>query len=277
MADEGTEAPPAEGDQQTTIPAFPSGGDTPAETLDIATIIPDAYKDKAWVKNIKDSESLFKMVDDQNAALGKRPAGIPEDNATDEQRALFNKAFGVPEKSEEYKLPDLVEGDTKGAEFQTKIKAMYHKAELNPRQANVISEMFGDLAKSMAPDSEAQDAEFSKMMDAEFGDQTERVLKEAQELITRFTPESMKDEIDKLGNVEQKVLASVLKGIRDEYISEDDIPSGPGAAAATPADKIEEAKAIMMDMKDPYNDEMNPNYGARREYVNKLFGTHVEK
>lgn len=275
MAGEG-EAPPVEGDQTITTPAFPAG-DTPPETPDFQSFIPDDYKEKSWVKDLKDAGSLFKMVDDQNAALGRRPAGIPEDNATAEQRAEFNKAFGVPEKADGYKLPDTVEGDTAAVEFHGKIQALFHKAELITKQAEAIAEGFGDLAQGMTPDSEAQEAEFQKLADAEFGTDREKIINEANQLIARFTPESMKDEIDKLGNKEQMVLASVLKGIRNEYISEDEIPSGPGAATSNPADRQAEAIAILSDLKDPYHDAMHPQYAARREHVNELFGTNIKK
>ena len=217
------------------------------------------------------------MAEVQKAGPSKRPGGIPEDNATAEQRAEFNKAFGVPEKSDGYKLPDAAEGDTAAVEFNVKIQALFHKAELNTKQAEAIAEGFGELAKGMTPDPEIQEAEFQKLADAEFGADREKIINEANILIARFTPESMKAEIDKLGNKEQMVLASVLTGIRKEYISEDEIPSGPGAATSNPADRQAEAISIMSDLKDPYHDEMHPNYASRREYVNELFGTNVKK
>lgn len=275
MGDE--EVAAVEGDQETSIPAFPAG-DPPADTPDFQSFIPDDFKEKTWVKDLKGgAESLFKMVEDQKIALGKRPAGIPEDNATAEQRALFNKAFGKPEKAEGYELPAPTEGDTAAVEFNGKIQELFHKADLNLTQAKVIADGFGDLAKGMTPDPEVQEAEFQKLADAEFGADREKIINEANILIARFTPESMKAEIDKLGNKEQMVLASVLKGIRKEYISEDEIPSGPGAATSNPADRQAEAIAIMSDLKDPYHDAMHPNYATRREYVNELFGTNIKK
>lgn len=272
------EAPPApdavSGDTQT-VPAFPSDTTPPAESPDFAGFIPDDYKEKSWVKELKDADSLFKMAEDQKAALGRRPAGIPEDNATAEQRAEFYKAFGKPEKPEDYKFPDLAEGDTKGAEFQTKIQAAFHGADLNLKQAEKLTASFVDIAPGIS--EEAQEAEFEKLADAEFGVDRDKILKEAQELVTRFTPESLKGGIDKMSNAEQLRLAAVLKGIRAEYISEDSIPSGDGAPSTTQADRVAEATAIMADLKDPYHDVMHPLFASRREHVNKLFGTHKEK
>jgi len=266
------------GNETTTTPAFPSGDPAPAEAPAFESFVPDGFKDKTWVQEHKGgAETLFQMIEDQKAALSKRPGGIPEDNATPEQRAEFNKAFGVPEKSDGYELPSTEDGDTQGAEFNQKIQELYHKADLNTAQAKIISDGFGDLAQGMAPDPEVQEAEFQKLMDAEFGADAGKVSNEANVLIARFTPDSMKDDIDKLGNKEQMVLASVLKGIRDEYISEDEIPSGPGAATSNPADKIAEAQAIIADKNDPYHDPMHPQWDARHVHVNKLFGTHIEK
>ena len=80
---EGVEAAPEGGSAEVIVsdPAAP----TAPSFLDM---VPEGYADKSWVKEVKDTESFFKMYEDSQAALSRRTSVVPGENATDEERLL---------------------------------------------------------------------------------------------------------------------------------------------------------------------------------------------
>jgi hypothetical protein len=89
-----SEATIASGSVPHTIPPqnaqIPSTNDTQPATItptnfSLSDIIPDEYKEKGYMSKIKDVEGLFKSFDGLQSLIGKRPAGIPQENATQEE------------------------------------------------------------------------------------------------------------------------------------------------------------------------------------------------
>src|SRR3990172_4310041 len=111
----------------------------PAPTYpEIATLIPKEYASKPWVKDLKDVPTIFKMLEDQKAALSRRPGGVPQDNAKPEEWAAFNKALGVPEKPEEYEFGKMPEGMESNKEFEADMRKLFHGAGVTKRQVPAL-------------------------------------------------------------------------------------------------------------------------------------------
>lgn len=211
---------------------------TEAATVNISDIIPSDYADKAWVKDVVDIPGLFKMTDDLKSKLGERPAGIPHDNSTPEEKAAFNKAFGVPENAEGYKLSDPIQGHE---DFQKRVRDIMLKNNVSQGQAEGLDSDWSELMKSLAPDPGAQDADFDKMATELFGDNKDKVLETSKALLeahTKDLPDNIKDVFNGLSNDILVPLAAVLNSIQGKYINEDDIPSG----GTVPAGESAEAK-----------------------------------
>ncbi len=246
-------------------------GDLPAAPTDFS--IPEAYKEAGWAKDLKSHDDLFKMMDETKAMVGKRPGGIPQDTAPDEDWLAFNKAFGVPEKGEGYTFVDLPEGQELNADFRKGMTELMHKAGVSQRQLAVLDPGFNTLMEQLGggEDGAQADAEFNEMATKLFGEREDAVLKNAQLMVTQLAPEEMKGHWDGLDNKTQLVIASILDTVKQKYISEDDIPSdGLAPAASTKESKIAEGTALMQ--HEAYNNVWHPEHKAIRLKVDQAFG-----
>lgn len=273
--DGGTAAPDAPAPGQV-----PNSGSTPPAPTpnfpDIATIVPPDFKDKPWVKETKDVPSLFKRVDGLLTEIGKRPAGIPADTAPDTEWQSFNKAFGVPEKPDDYKLSDPPAGVPKNEKYNNGIKSVFHKAGVSARQAAILekghNELVAQLLKEQGAAGAQADADFDKLADETFGQAKPEVLKNANLLIAKFVPEKMKTHVANLSNENLIVLAGVIEGIRKEYIAEDRLPAGGGAPTNMTADQ-KRAKGIELMASKAYTDSFHPDHERVVAEVKALYGT----
>lgn len=260
-------APPAGAPPAGAPPAAPEFG----------TLVPAEYKDAPWVKETKDIPALFKRTNDLITEIGKRPAGIPQDNAKPEEVAAFNKAFGVPEKAEAYVFSDPPkELGAANPEFQTAMKSMFHKNGISAKQAAGLQKDWDayqlETLKKSGADGDKQDADFDKLKAATFGARADEAIKGANALIGKFVPENMKPHIAKLSNENLIVLAGVLDGIRKEYISEDRMPTGGGAPAGMTTEQKRE-KGLQLMASKPYIDPFHPEHEKVKAEVAALYGT----
>ena len=69
---------------------------------------------------------------------------VPNEKATEEEKAAYRKAIGVPEKPEDYKLEPatLPEGLTVDEAMQKQFLQIVHAAGLNPNQVNAINQWY---------------------------------------------------------------------------------------------------------------------------------------
>lgn len=237
---------------ETTMPTTtPPVEATPTE---FSSIIPAEYADKPWVQDIKDVETMFKMTDDLKSELGKRPAGIPQE---DGDWTEFNKAFGVPETVEGYELSAPAEG---GEDFQKAMKDAALKLGMNQKQLSGMDEAFNKYGGNSEVDVEAQNVEFDKMVAETFGDRQEEVLKIAKGLIDAHTPDSFKADIDGLSNKHLTIMAAVLDGVQQKYISEDDLPKGEGQVPSGVSAQEKRAKGLALMSLPEYSDKSHPNH-----------------
>lgn len=238
--------------------------------LQFSDIVPEEYKDKPWVQDVKDINGLFKMTTDLKSKLGERPAGIPQEDATPEQKAAFNKAFGVPDSPDGYELSEPAEG---AEEFQKGIRQMFLDAGVSKTQAAKLDKAFNELVLGMAPDPAKLDAEFDQMALDTFGERKDKALENAKILLNSNVPEAFKDHINNLGNKELIVMASVLDQIQQKYIAEDSLPQSGGSA--TPAMSAEDARAKGRQLiaSEAYQNSFHPDHARVVEEVRRIYGT----
>jgi len=225
-------------------------------------LIPEGYADKSWVKETKDLPSLFKRMDDTLTEMGKRPAGIPQDNASEDEWKVFHKALGVPDKAEDYafgEVPKELEEVAKNEAFQTGIRKLLHKAGISTRQAGVLIPGWNEIMINVSKNSEQissaaqakQDEDFNALADKTFGDRREKVLGVSKGLIAHYVPEGLKSHVEGLSNENLMILASVLDGVQREFISEDRLPGG-GEGATPESEDAKRAKARTLMASEAY-------------------------
>jgi len=132
------------GSVDTVTPTVPPEG-ADGTLPEFKTIVPPEYADKTWVSEVKDIPSLFKMVDDTKALVGKRPAGIPQDNAPEEEWKAFDQLRGVPE------TPDVYDFKIEGKEFNETDKAFHDALRPVLLDAGITPRQLAKLAPPIKP------------------------------------------------------------------------------------------------------------------------------
>lgn len=255
------------------------GAGAGAAAPEFVTLIPKEYADKPWVKETKDLPALFKRTDDLLTEVGKRSGSvnIPGENAKPDEIANFNKAFGVPEKADDYKLSDPPpELGPKDEKFQNGVKQIFHKNGISARQALGLEKdwnaMLGQMLKDKGLAAVQQDVDFDKLKGEVFGNRADDAIKGANSLIAKFVPEKMKSHVASLSNENLIILAGVIDGIRKEYINEDHMPQGGGAPAGmTEADK--RAEGLKLQGSEAYQNPFHPDHAEAVKKVQALYGT----
>ena len=91
----------------------------------------------------------------------------------------------------------------------------------------------------------------------------------AKALIDKYTPESMQEKVKNLGNNELVVLASVLNGIKKDYINEDSLPNGGGRTNNTKDDYLSQARELRK--SEAYKNVMHPEHDKTKAQVDELY------
>lgn len=259
----------------TNLPQPPAA---PA-AVDFSTVVPEAYRAKEYLKDVKDMDALFKKLDGAQELLGKRPAGIPHDNAKPEEIAAFNKAFGVPDAPAAYELVVPAENPMP-KEMIEGVKGIFHKAGLNAKQAKMVSEgwnaMLAEQAKAAGIQTQAQDTNFEQLATETFGENKTTVLASSKALLEKYASEKFKAHINGLSNENLIVMASVLEGVRKDYISEDDLPNrGSGGGGNAASDVQSQARELMK--TDAYKNGFHPDHAATKAKVDALYASLNKK
>lgn len=217
------------GSVSMTVPTAIQGDTLPPDNQAFLDQLPEIYRDKGWAKEIKDMDGFAKSYEDTKAALSRRPAGIPDDNASPEDKAAFNKARGVPESADQYQLEALPEGYTP-TEQDTKIRAgiqdIFHKADLDPSQAKLIEAGWNELVGGLESQQGTADAEFDTMVAETYGDKADAVMASNKALIEKHTDPKFLEYVGTLDNRALMALSTAIDGIKKEYIGEDKVPAG---------------------------------------------------
>lgn len=243
------------------------------------------YLDKPYMQAIDSPERLFKEFDNAQNLIGKK-INIPGPDATDKEQDDYLNMIRPKDKSV-YKLPEShLPDNLKGFHnegFEDKITDLFQKAALTPKQASILAEGYDNLMLNANGEAMAQyaemmkaqamnDADFNALADKTWGQEREAVQNVAKSLIQQFTPPEFKTGVDNLSNENLVILASVLKGVSDKYISQDDlnILKGSGHNAQNLDSLKSEAQnkmATLMNME-----PTDPKYDILRKEVDEIYG-----
>ena len=221
----------------------------PSETF----AVPDAYKDRGWVEKIKSPDDLWKMTDNAQSLLGKRPAGIPANDAPQEEWDKFYQA-ARPESPDKYAFSDI-EGLPEGVDltsYKSEAQKAMHKAGLTQRQADALwKEYVGLEMGAVKTSQEGLDKRFDEVAAKVLGDKlgpAQTIAQEAiktyvsEELRTSFAnnPDGMVAMIELANGYEGKIAEkdAEIERIKTEYGAEGKLPSGEQASSTDIAETV---------------------------------------
>lgn len=136
-------APPASGDPAGGAPAGDSGAGDPGTggdggadpdwynqlSADVADGEKASLRDFVKARGAKTIDQLAKgLLDAQRAIHDKGMVKLPGENASDDERAAFNKAIGVPDSAEGYAFEPPVDGEGNPVQLNTDMLGRLAKA-----------------------------------------------------------------------------------------------------------------------------------------------------
>lgn len=187
--------------------------------------VPEDYKDKAYLKDVKDINDVYKMLDGAQTLIGQKIT-FPTEKSTPEAIFEFNKAAGMPEKPDGYAFEKVGE-DERVPEIDNKIKEIFHKHGISAKAASGITKDTELLTQELTKlKTEQEDAEFDALSTKVFGDKKDQILASGKKLLEENIPDEFKEDFSKLPNKDLVLMAGVLDKIKAKYISEDVINPG---------------------------------------------------
>jgi hypothetical protein len=267
-----------QGENQSTAP---TGGNSFS--------IPETYADRGWADKIKSTDDLWKGYDNAQTLIGKRPAGIPSNDASDADWDSFYRAMGRPD-TPEYQLSDpdgLPEGfDT--SSYKQLASEILHSAGLSPKQADKVYKLFmqkelegaGKQQEQTAAQQKALDDEFDALTKEHFGDEYERASNLTKDAFGKYAPQSLRESLSEIGD-KPKALAAVvatIKGmqseidrVKKEYGAEGSITTG----SQTTSVGIDEVRKELAKLRisPAARDFTSAEHKATMERIQELSGT----
>lgn len=242
------------------------------------------YADKGFMQELTAPEKMFEKIDNLESLIGKK-SFVPGENATEQDWNDYRGRIGV-KSAEDYSidsssLPDNFK-DFHNVEIEGKVKQMFYDAGLTPQQAKIINSRYDqimtethkDLMEKVAEQQKQQqlsDEEFDALAKETWGNDKENVINVAKALIQEYTPANLKDAMATMDNKSLTIMASVLKGVSDKYISQDDLDALRGGATDSSESLREEAQKELAKLS-----SMSPfdkGYETQRQRVNELYAS----
>lgn len=121
--------------------------------------LPDEYKDHEDLKGFDSVGSFVKASLDNSGRLKDLDSGkvmtIPDAEASDEVKAAFSKARGVPEDVAGYEIqrPELPKGMEHDKAFEDAFKGWALEAGITPNEAQILSDRYNAMAIQLHNDS----------------------------------------------------------------------------------------------------------------------------
>lgn len=252
--------------------------------------IPTEYQDRGWAEKIKSSDDLFKAYDNAQSLIGKRPAGIPSQDASDAEWDNFYKAVGRPDDAKyDFKDPEgLPEGfDT--SSFKEQASQILHKAGLSQKQADLVYNEYLKLELAgigqKQEQSKAQQAELDKQYEAltkeHFGDNAAEYEEAFKREFERHVPQSLKPTLQKLTDMPDVLTALMAytkgkQGEINQYKPEGKLTTGNQTQGQSIEDVRRELATLRTskearDFTSPKNKEVKERIGALQSIVDGYY------
>lgn len=258
-----------------TPPAY-----TPPD-IKMAEALPPEYRDKPYFKD-KTFVDVIKEHDGLQKLLGQRPAGIPKEDASDEE---WNKFLGAikPKSADEYALPEteFSKANARSDEYVKTVKELFYGADISKKQAaKLTAGIDAFLAKAQGAqatikaEADAKRAtEFEGLLDKTYGANKQTVIERTKKMMVEMVDPSIKDSIGGiLKDMPNDVLfavTTILDGVHKKFLSEDSAPGTNSNAGGDVLSWQAEAERIM---KSPeYKDFRLAGYDDAKRKVAELF------
>jgi len=250
---------------------------------DFLSSVPEAYREKPYMKDIDSQDKLFQQFDNVQSLIGKKTVGIPTAESSEEDWGKFYNQMGRPEEASKYEfdkadIPEGLELNLDGDEGLKEAKEMFHKAGLTDKQAKMIKsaydkkfiEQYGKVMDQQKVQLETMNNEFEGLLDTHFGDQKSAASARVNKLLSEHTPDAFKNHVQSLDNKNLMLLTAVLDNVHKKYIAEEAVPpGGPAVPAQTIESMKEKAQGLMK--SDAWKNPMDMQHDSTKKQVKELY------
>jgi len=268
---------------------FEDSGKT--ESVSFEKIVPEAYKEKEWVKNLSKNpdatSEFFKQFEHAQSLIGSK-ISVPPPDAPPEQVKAFHKALGVPDDIRAYEVKpvgwtpedkQLGEAIAKSRPepFMNEMKLAAQEAGITPqkfqqlvdRHDRAVLKMMKDGAVMQNQALQANDLAFDKLMDQIHGQEKTQILDRGRKMIESLVSPQVRPFLARVNNEGLAVLSDVLgNGVYKAYVKEDGFNTGAGTASPLTSGMESRKALIALQKTDAYKNAMHPDHEAIVKKVN---------
>lgn len=244
-------------------------------------LLPDDLKGLPLFEKYNSPQEALKAFAEAQKLIGKKGIIPPGENATDEEKAEFMKqvykAIGeeVPEKAENYELPDVEDlpEELKDYDAMLKDKIITYAAKkgFSNQRAVEAYEMAQEILVDSYNESVRQQEEAIKGLESalreEWGKSYDTNLSKAKSLAQKFDP-TIKSFLRQ--NEHDPRLIKMLVDIAD-MVSEDTLKGEPKKMVLSPEDARREILRIKADANHPFNVPDHPEHQLAVEQMDDLY------
>lgn len=243
---------------------------------------PDIQKAPSLTKFEDTPEGLCKAFESHlslEKLLGHEKVPLPKGPDDKEGRARFNKALGIPDKPEGYKLEDVkLPESMKGMAFDKKEFAqLIHSIHATPEQASGLWKAYTDLNiklyQKAVEDHQNKMNEIVNALRSEWGDAYDANVDLGQTVINKFASDQEENDFLTASLTKDPRFVKFLAKIGNQFAENKIGEFSVKRFAKSPNEAQLEIDKIMADPNHPY---LNPKADAEShkravEYVNSLY------
>ena len=178
--------------------------------------IPEAYREKGWVKNVKSVDDLFKIHDDAQALIGKK-AVIPdlENGADDEVNAYLEQI--TPKDAAAY---DAVFGEGVDENMKGALADVLKESNISVAQAKKLLPAYAKLEETVRDEMFSEESFFDTMRES-FGESYKEPAAKTASFIAGTLNDSDKALIEEMPNKFLGVLYRMANKVMTDYGAEE--------------------------------------------------------
>lgn len=241
-------------------------------------ILPQEYKDAAWLKNISDIPTLVKSHAHMQKMVGADKIAVPSKNATPEEWKAVYEKLGLPAKPEEYKVEiDPKFKDKMDEDFVKGLSTKAHEAGILPHQAKKVAEWFAEEnEKAFVTQQKELEAHIAAGIDGlkkEWGTAYQEKVNQAKVALKELGGEELTKYVRESGLGKNAAFIKIMAKA-GELLAEDRIRDGDGNQSEghlTPSQARAKLQEIKADIKSPYYNKDHHEHARVKAEVNRLY------
>jgi hypothetical protein len=248
----------------------PTGNPAAPAAADFRSTIPETYREKNYLRDVKSADDVFKMLDNAQTAIGKKGLSMPVEGAPQEEFDKFYNSLGRPETPDKYEFK-RAEGTQVDEAIDLRVKEIMHKHGIPAKAATGLVEEYEAIIEQRQVEF---DKEFDTIVDTHFGtkDVADKALADSQVMLGKILPPTI---IPLLASMDPKaaaVMAVLTSEIAKKYGGEDGIRfvGGGGEGTLNDRDSIIAAGRKLQDHP-AYYDQFHPEHASIRKQASETF------